>query len=309
MLSSVANRVYWLARYIERSEDTARLLLVRHNAVLDMPREVQPGWGLILDVLGAQEGFASLPGASTETNIVNYVFSERANPSSILSSLQGARENMRTTREVLPAEAFELVNSLYLRVARRASKGLPRGSRHQVLNGIVESSQQISGMLSGAMNHDSAYQFVRMGRFLERADMTTRIVDVATTTLMDEVGEEALPYQNVLWISLLQSFSAYQMYRRSVQTNVKPAEVRHFLLRSGEFPRALAFCLTEVENSMRLLPGNAPALKVVQSVSRRLKRTNCRKLRGEPLHEFLDDMQLRLQAIDRAVAETWFGLS
>ena len=131
MLSRVAERTYWLARYMERTEDTARLILERHHNILDLPRALQPGWGAVLEVLGAQEGFAQLSKATTEDNVIRYVFGDRNNGSSLISSLTAARENMRTTREVLPSEAWEQINSLYLSVARRSSKGLPRGSRSE----------------------------------------------------------------------------------------------------------------------------------------------------------------------------------
>ncbi len=305
MLSRTAQRVFWLARYLERTEDTARLILVRHNAILDLPRPIQPGWELLLDVLGAAEGFRSTPGAANEKNIISYVFGERTNPSSIISSLTAARENMRTTREVLPSEAWERVNSLYLSVARRSSRGLPRASRHGTLNNIIESCQQISGMLSGTMNHDAAYQFVRMGRFVERADMSTRIIDVGSANLA-AAGEEAAPYQNVLWISMLQSLSAYQMYRLSIGSNVKSADVLDFLMRNREFPRATSYCLDEIEASMKLLPRSKDALKVVGSLKRKLRRTDCSALQGESLHQFLDDLQLRIQAVQTAINDSWF---
>ena len=306
MLSRVAERAYWLARYLERAEDTSRLILVRHNAMLDMPRSVQPDWEMLLEVLGAGEDFAAKPGAATEKNILSFVFADRDGTSSIISSLGYARENMRTSREVLPSEAWERVNSLYLSVARRASKGLPRASRHSVLNGIIESSQQISGMLSGSMNQDEAYQFIRLGRNLERADMSTRIIDVASADLMGS-GEDALPYQNVLWINVLQSLSAYQMYRLSMRNNVRAPDVLEFLLRSKVFPRAVERCLLEMEASIKLLPRGDAALKTVQSVHRKLKRTNVRELEGEALHRFLDSLQLKLTHVNEAIYATWFS--
>lgn len=305
MLSRVAQRAYWLSRYLERAEDTARLILVRHNVILDLPRSVQPDWELLLDVLGAREDFARQPGGGGEKNIVSFVFSARENPSSIISSLANARENMRTSREVLPSETWERVNSLYLSVARRSTKGLPRSSRHSVLNGIVQSVQQVTGMLSGVMNQDEAYQFIRMGRNLERADMTTRIIDVANTELGNP-DDDTRPYQNVMWVSVLQSLSAYQMYRLSVRNNVRPADVLEFLVRSKVFPRAVSHCLLEIEQSMRLLPRGDDALKVVQSVHRKVKRTRAGELRGEELLKYLDDIQLRLQGIHDAIQQTWF---
>ena len=306
MLSRVAERTYWLARYLERAEDTARLILARHNVILDMPRSVQPDWELLLHVLGAREGFAARPGAANEKNILGYVFSERENPSSIMSALTAARENMRTCREVLPSETWERVNSLYLSVARRSNKGLPRASRHTVLNGIVQSSQQISGMLLGTMNRDEAYQFIRMGRALERADMTTRIIDVASAKLSSP-DEDAAPYQNVMWMSVLQSLSAYQMYRLSMRNNVRPPDALEFLLRSRDFPRAVSHCLLELEDSVRHLPRGAAALKATQSVHRKVKRTKCGELEGAKLERFLDDVQLRLQGVHEVIAQTWFS--
>jgi uncharacterized alpha-E superfamily protein len=213
---------------------------------------------------------------------------------------------MRTSREVLPSETWERVNSLYLSVARRSNKGLPRSSRHSVLNSIIQSAQQISGMLSGTMNQDEAYQFIRMGRSLERADMTTRIIDVASAELSSP-DEDTAPYQNVMWMSVLQSLSAYQMYRLSMRNNVRAADALEFLLRSKVFPRAVSRCLLELEESTRMLPRGGEALKATQSVHRKVKRTRYRELEGEALAKFLDDLQLRLQGVHDVIARTWFS--
>lgn len=197
MLARTAERVYWLGRFLEHAENTARLMLVRHQAILDLPTEVQLGWEHLLQVLGAQENFAALGGVANEKNIISHVFGEGENPSSIISSLTSARENMRTTREILPSETWERIDSAYFSVARRSTKDLPRGMRHSVLTNIVQSCQQITGMLAGSMNHDAAYQFIRLGRNLERADMSTRIIDAASAGLMGD-EEYIIPYRNLL---------------------------------------------------------------------------------------------------------------
>lgn len=305
MLSRTAERVYWLGRFLERAENTARLILVRHNAILDLPREVQPGWDLLLQVLGAEQNFAALPGVANEKNIISYVFGERENPSSIISSLTGARENIRTTREIMPSETWERINSLYLSVARRSQKDLPRGVRHSVLNNIVQSCQQITGMLAGTMNQDAAYQFIRLGRNLERADMSTRIIDAASAGLMGKV-EDTSPYRNVLWISVLQSLSAYQMYRLNVQRNVSPQDVLEFLFQSRVFPRSVGHCLGEIERSMKLLPDFKSAVAVVSKVRRKLTATDCSVLVDLALHDFIDDLQVELVAVHSAIASAWF---
>jgi uncharacterized alpha-E superfamily protein len=306
MLARTAERVYWLGRFLERAENTARLILVRHHAILDLPKEVQPGWDLLLQVLGAEQDFAALSGAANEKNIISFVFGERENPSSIISSLTSARENMRTTREIMPSETWERINSLYLSVARRSNKDLPRGVRHSVLNNIIQSCQQITGMLAGTMNQDAAYQFIRMGRNLERADMSTRIIDAASAGLMGNL-EDISPYRNVLWISVLQSLSAYQMYRLNVQRNVSPQDVLEFLFQSRIFPRAVAHCLAEIEYSMTLLPEHKPALAAAEKVLKKLASTDCGELVDSELHGFIDDLQLQLVDVHGAIVGTWFS--
>lgn len=309
MLSRVAERTYWLARYLERAEVTARLLLVRHLASLDLPREAQPQWTTLLDVLSVRAQFEALPGKPTEDKLVRFLFIDRSNPSSIISSLTSVRENMRTTREVLPSEAWEQANSLYLSVARRSGKGLPRSQRHSVLNNIIKACQQITGMLSGTMSHDTAYQFMKTGRLLERVDMCSRFIDVGTEELLSG-SEQFLPYQNVLWISVLESLSAHQMYRLSMQSNVNPAQVIEFLIKDKNFPRALGFSIDELATSMSKLPGPDEALKPVQTARRRLERYRVGRPSSEQapanLHKFLDTVQRDMQRVHTAIDRTWF---
>lgn len=305
MLSRVAERLYWMARYIERTENTARLMLVQHHLVLDLPKHIRPGWDLMIEVLGTNAAFAAQPGKPTEKNTISFLFGSRENTSSILSSLAEARENIRTTREILPTETWERINSLYLSVAQRGARGLPGNIRHKVLNDIVQRCQQITGMLAGSMNNDAAYQFIRIGRNLERADMSTRIIDTASARLMGD-SEEIQPYRNVLWVSVLKSLSAYQMYRLSVRRNVNPEDVLHFLLDSKVFPRALAHTLNEIDTSIGLLPRNSEPLAAIAAVKQVLAGADAGTLRNAALHAFIDEMQLLLDGIHDTINHTWF---
>ncbi len=305
MLSRVAERLYWMARYIERTENTARLMLVQHHMVLDLPATIRPGWELMIEVLGTRGVSEAMTGKRTEKNIIGYLFGSRDNSSSIISSLVAARENIRTTREVIPTETWERINSLYLSVARRGARGLPGNIRHKVLNDIVQRCQQITGMLAGSMNNDDAYQFIRIGRNLERADMSTRIIDTASARLLGD-SEDILPYRNVLWVSVLKSLSAYQMYRLSVRRNVNPEDVLHFLFDSKVFPRALAHTLNEIDTSIGLLPRNSEALVTLDEVKRALGKADPGELRGAALHSYIDNMQLELDRIHNVINSTWF---
>jgi len=160
-------------------------------------------------------------------------------------------------------------------------------------------------MLAGSMNHDAAYQFVRLGRNLERADMSTRIIDAASAGLMGDI-EETSPFRNVLWISVLQSLSAYQMYRLDVRSTVNRQDVLAFLFQSTVFPRAIAHSLLEIENSMKLLPDPKNARDVVATLRRQLKETDCSALAGSELHNFIDVLQMQLVEVHSAIAVRWF---
>lgn len=303
MLSQTAERVYWFARYIERTENIARLILVRHQLILDLPTKVQPDWQVLIDMLGVHESFDQSGLAATEKNIVRFLFGDRNNSSSILSSVVFARENMRTTREILPSETWECVNSLYLKI-KRIGKDLARRQRYEVLNEIILACQQITGLLAGTMNHDDAYQFVILGRNIERADMSTRIVDVGTASLSGPQDEKQ-PYQNVLWISILRSLSAYQMYRLNVRRKVSPEAVLAFLLKSTVFPRAAAHNLAQLETSVKNLARHDQPLALIQQLRATIEAAPLADLQGLRLHEFIDEFQAELAIIHSSINATW----
>jgi len=165
------------------------------------------------------------------------------NSVSLLNMLAMARENARTTREIMPTEAFEEINNLYWFAREKLGKGVSRGPRHELLEEIIASCQHLAGMLSGTMSHNDAFNFVRLGQYLERADMTTRIVDVGSGKLLSSMeldsSANAEPFENILWMNILRSISAYQMYRQHVKNRVNAEDVVVYLLQDEEFPRVL----------------------------------------------------------------------
>jgi uncharacterized alpha-E superfamily protein len=304
MLSRVAERVYWMARYLERVENTARLINVHHALLLDLPSEANIGWGPLLDILGCREAFDSSAANSDSDSVQGFIAADMANPSSLLSSLQQARENARTTRELVPTEGWRAVNQLHL----YAREKLPRESaqnRHDVLTGIISRCQGISGLLAGTMSQGVAYQFIRVGRNLERADMTTRLIDVAAAVLLSDRGE-LRRYNNTLWMAILRSMSAYQMYRQHVRRRVLGSDVIEYLLKNSEFPRAVVHCLGEVETSLRKLPKPEAALERTGSVIAKLRGVDTSSLDIGGMHELIDELQLDVGAVHTAIQRTWF---
>lgn len=305
MLSRVAERMYWGARYLERAENIARLVRVYDAALLDLPEEAGVGWPLLVDICGAGESFQARYPAGGDRETLQFLISDPASPGSILASLGQARENFRTTRDLCPSEAWRSVNALYL----YGKKALPTISsprrRHEVLSGVVQHAQQLTGLLSGTMSHGDAYHFIRLGRNLERADMTTRIIDIAAATLL-RPGTSEVKLENTLWMAVLKSLSGYQMYRQYVRRRIRDQDVIRFLLSDPLFPRAVAHCLLELESSMLTLPKHEGPLRYLLRLRRLIDARQPEAIEEAELRRLMDQLQLELAGLHGQVAETWF---
>lgn len=306
MLSRVAENLYWFARYKERAENTARLINVNTNLVLDLPKAASLGWNPIIEILGSDEQYHASHDDSEERTVLRYLILDPKNPVSIHTSLAMARENCRTIRDFVPREAWELINDLYLFARQDAQKGISRRGRHQYLLGIIVRVQTLTGMLAGTMLHDQGYDFLKMGRNLERADMTTRIIDVRTANLLENSHEDLTPYENIQWMSVLKSLTAYQMYRRTIQVRVRRPDVLQFLLQERRFPRAFYHAICEVEGCLQDLPRNDEALATLKVLQKKVLAAKPARLKQERLHKFIDELQLGLAQVHSAIDKTYF---
>jgi len=316
MLSRVAERVYWLGRYLERVENTARLINVYGNVLLDLPRPAKLVWESLVAITGSHEAFSERYTRADERNVVKFYLSDRSNSTSILNSISGARENARTVREIVPANTWEAVNDLYLYIHEHVDSALKRRGRDVFLTHVINSCQFIVGSLAGTMSRDAAYQFLRAGRYLERGDMTSRIVDVGAANVFpwvawmhgDSVPEGTQsPYESILWMSVLRSLSALQMYRRLVPVRVRANEVVAFLLQDEAFPRAIVHCLKAVQASLDALPRDDVPVARTLSILRRVREVDVKAMLGKDgLFEFIDQLQIEFGAVHDAIEETWF---
>ena len=308
MLSRLAENLYWHGRYLERAEGLARLINVNAHLNLDLPGKLAPGWEPLVRITGNSALFNELfEGETTERQVVRFLIADERNPGSIRSSLEMARENMRSARDLLPREVWEQVNALYLQAGEQFSGNLSKRKRHDWLDELTLDCQQIAGMLMGTMSQDYAYDFILIGRYLERADMTTRIIDVRADDLMPDELEELPPFESIQWMSVLKSLSAYQMYRRHVRMRVSGPDVLGYLLRDRLFPRSVMFCLRALETLLQGLPGeDDQALRVVAHLMRRVNEAPAAGLKGAPLSAFIDELQIELAEAGRQIRQTWF---
>jgi len=306
VLSRVAERLYWMARYLERAENNARMIMAFNALSMDMPRETRLSWKDLVAVTGMGELFDQHYQREDERNCVKFLMADNYNPSSIASCIMAARENVRTTRDQVPTDAWEVINELYRYTVDNLEQGIGKRARHEFLNEIVGRCQMLNGLLAGCMSHDAGYDFIRVGRNLERADMGTRQIEVGALQFLDGWdGTES--YGGLLWTSVLRNQSAFQMYRHNVRRGVSGPLVIRFLLQNEPFPRSVLHSLTEVAGALSRLPLNEIPVRTALQAVRHVREGDVEALiRKEEVILFLEKLQLEIGELHDDIAKTWF---
>ncbi|MFP4208387.1 MAG: alpha-E domain-containing protein [Wenzhouxiangella sp.] len=305
MLSRVAENLYWYARYMERAEDLGRMVNVNGHLMLDLPGRLAPGWAPLVRITGSQILFDELYDSADERQVVRFLLADRRHPGSVMSCLAQARENLRASRDLVPREVWEQTNDLYLLAGEQLSGPLSKRRRHDVIVAVICRCQQLIGMLADTMSHDHAWDFLLLGRYHERADMTTRILDVRSAHLLRGV-DDIQPFDQLQWMSVLKSLTAYQMYRRHVRLRVNGSDVLRFLLANPAFPRSVVFCLQAVAERLQSLPRHDTALVAVGRAQRMIDQADLDALVDGGLSEFVDVLQMELIGIGERIRQTWF---
>lgn len=305
MLSRVADRLFWMARYLERAEDTARLMHAYTHMALDIPPRSQPGWDILVRILNAEPKYAENYRAYNELNVMKFLLVDKDNVGGILPSIRAARENVRTTRDVLPSEIWEHVNELHLYAQEYGEKSVGRRNRYQFLETVIARCQMINGIISSTLPRGHAYRFIKVGRLLERADMTTRVIDVGAAVLLGD-EHHLSTVDPLIWASLLNSLSAMGAYRREVGPHVEAGAMVDFVLCEGSLPRSVKFCLNGMRDELMPLRTNTDAMKLVNKARRKVSRFDPKACSREELHIFLDQLQLILTQIYSSIEITWF---
>ena len=237
MLSRVAESIYWMCRYIERAENIARVVGVNANLWLDLPAASPPAGSRSSTRWTQTAAFEQRDRDYGERQVVRFLLGDHSSPSSVRTCLTNARENCRTVRDILPREAWQYLTELQMHVDENLNSGLTRSGRYAFLDRIVRDCQMTVGLLGSVMTRDVGYQFLRLGRNLERADMTTRFIDMRLSVSDPERLPDPDALDTVQWVNVLVSLSADQMYRRKMQARVQRPHVLWFLFKDDEFPR------------------------------------------------------------------------
>mgnify|MGYP002780795087 CR=1 FL=1 len=311
MLSRVAESIYWMARYIERAENTARFVEVTLNLVLDQPMGVDEPWRPLINATGDDEVFNKSYSIADADSVMRFMAFDREYANSIIRALRNARENARSVRESLSSEAFEQINTLYHHVNTAARSEQSLDSPTEFFDSIRRHCHLLTGILDATMSHDTGWHFANMGRLIERADKTSRILDVKYFTLLPTVDSVGTAIDDLQWSTLLFSISGFEAYRRQHHMILTDKVVDFFLLHK-EFPRSVRFCVQNTESSLLAITGgrtdgrHEKPMQNIALLRDRLSATSATEILQYGLHQFVDSVQGELNEIGNAITESYF---
>jgi uncharacterized alpha-E superfamily protein len=312
MLSRVADSIYWLSRYVERAENVARFIDVNLQLMLDAPEGMDQQWQPLVTTTGDHAEFAKRQSEATQENVIQFLTFDADNPNSIVSCLRAARENARSVREIISSEMWLHLNKFYLMVKSAAET--PAGLEPaEFFAAVKEASHLFAGVTDATMTHGEPWHFGQLGRMLERADKTSRILDVKYYMLLRSVEDVGTPFDDLQWAAVLRSASAFEMYRKR-HGRIAPRGVVEFLLLDREFPRAVHFCLLAARDSLHAISGTPagtfrhPPEKFLGQLCSEMSFTGTEDIIKRGLHEYLDGFQTRLNQVGAGIHETFFAL-
>lgn len=311
MLSRVADSVFWGNRYIERAENVARFVDVSQSMSLGGV----PQWAPLVYASGDEELFQEHYKSYDAESVLQFLLFDEQNTNSILTCLIRARENARTIREVLSVSLWESINGFYLRVREAAKNPDPvLQNPANFLERVKRHSHEVIGVNEATMSHGEAWNFANIGRLIERADKTSRILDVKYYILLPEVTQVGSTLDVLQWSALLESTSALHTYRKRFG-RISPRNVAEFLILDPDFPRSMRSCVNGIQSSLRQITGShagghqaCHSEQLCEELSLRLQRVSIQDIIQVGMHEFIDNFQQSLNAIGAAIYHGFFEI-
>jgi uncharacterized alpha-E superfamily protein len=311
LLSRVADSLYWMARYIERAENVARFIGVNLHLTLDQRPEGAGQWQPTVDTTGDAQVFRERYGMATQESVVAFLTTDTQNLNSICSCVRFARENARSVREIISSEMWEQVNELYLLV-REAGSRLTPDALPDFFHQVRMTCHQFQGVTDATMTHNEAWHFIGLGRTLERADKTTRLLDVKYFILLPSIIEVGSPVDEVQWTAVLKSVSGFEMYRKKYG-RISPSNLIEFLLFDNQFPRAVRYSIGRADRALHAITGTAAgtfscsAERQLGMLKSELDYGRGDAIVASGMHEFLDSLQEKMNKIDECILGDFFA--
>ncbi|MBL8774528.1 MAG: alpha-E domain-containing protein [Acidimicrobiales bacterium] len=307
LLSRVAENAYWVGRYLERAEATARLVKTHTELFLDLPKSAGLTWAPLLAVTGSDADYHLVHDHPSEEEVVSFLLADPLNPGSVVRSVEQAREDLRVTRTMVPRRTWETLNELHLWVRDTRREGIGRTGRLAWCEEVIRRCHLVAGSIYATMNRDDTYSFLEIGRFVERADMTTRVLEVEADILMAVPDGGLRPFVDVTWLAALRSLGAEQMYRRATGGVVHGADAVRFLLFEPQFPRSVEHCLIGVSRWLLELPRQEVPMTECAALERRLGAIDPTSGGADELLRVVDDLQRGLNLLHDALGATYFS--
>lgn len=317
MLSRVADSIYWLSRYTERADNIARFVDVNLRLALDLPAEAGEQWLPLVSITADRPLFEARYGEADRANVIEFLTLDEANPNSIVRCLTAARDNARSVREAISSEMWEQLNRFYHLSRSEPFRHLAITDPYTFFSRIRQEALLFAGTVDATMSHDEGWHFARLGRELERADKSSRLLDVKYFLLLPSVADVGTPMDDLQWSALLRSASGLEAYRKR-HGRIRPERVAEFLMLDRAFPRSILHCLLSAQESIRILSGSLqgvgalgggsfqnPAEQLLGRLTARLNYAAIGEIVAGGLHEFLDRLQARLNEIGQAIFDTF----
>lgn len=313
MLGRVANTIYWMNRYLERAENYARFMDVNYNLSLDLPPNEEQQWKPLVAITGDLGLYESLYPKIEKNKVVYFLVFDAQNQNSIYSCIINARENARAVRTEITKEVWEQINSIYYLLKNALEKKRYKDNDlRPFFTEIRNGCQLVYGIYDATISRNQGWNFAKLGQAIERADKTSRVLDAKYHFLLESPSEVGSSLDLIQWAALLKSVSAYDMYRKK-HGKLTPASIAEFLILDTQFPRSILACLIRAENSLIRLSGRSvgfsnQAQKELGALKSQLEFADINDIISAGMHEYLDDIQHKLNGVSSAIYNSFFAV-
>ena len=303
MLSRSAKHLYWLSRYVERTENIARMIDVNLELILDFPDDHSLNWKPLIDTLDINDTFESKYKNYNETNVLNFLFEDKKNSSSLKNCLVMSKYNIETIKDDLPKSANISLNHLYEHIIDNKISKVHKRKKLQYITNIVSMTQNFFGSINDNLSRGYEFEFIRLGRFVERTDMISRIIDCLCVS---KSSKQTHDFSTMEWISMLTTLSAQDAFRKEAKGEANRGEVITFLLKNDSFPRSVFRSLITIELCLQNLPRNKKLLQMISRLISSSERSKLYNFDDKRLHLYLDNLQKNVSSIDSKIHNTYF---
>jgi uncharacterized alpha-E superfamily protein len=293
MLSRRAKLLYWMSRYLERSNFTSRLLITTNELQLDLTLDDEISWKPLLTVVDLNKDYLKLNKKYSEQKVIDYFIFNKNNSSSIFNSLSRSKENSLVVRDILPEQSIIKLNELLIKFNKSINKKNSKKNNLKLLNSIILGSQNFMYSTDLEMQRNIDYQFLRLGRFLERTDMMIRILQ--SQVLRSKQHKKGYEYLTLEWINILKSISAFQAYRQYSQQDISISDIINFFLKTDTFPRSINWNLNQIERATYRISKKNDLIKNIKEIKTSINKY---KIKSDDLDNFLLFLEKILKKID-----------